>query len=210
MNSDAFIWSFVATLFSMMNPIGNLGIFASMTETRSEKDSRKIAAICAVTIAITLLIINWAGKYFLFLFGISIPTLQAAGGVIVLLIGLNMLFNKTDHKTSDDELADSKDRDSIAVVPLGIPLVAGPGTMAAVLLSASHAHTSLLKLEMSLVILSLSLFTGILFSFAEPISKFLGKSAMGVITRVMGLVLAAIAMGLLSDGLKALFPILAS
>ncbi len=208
MNSDAFLVSFVATLFSMMNPIGNLGIFASLTESHSEQDSKKIALTCALTVGLTLISINWLGKYFLQFFGISIPTLQAAGGIIVLIIGVNMLLNKTDHKTTDDELADSMDRHAIAVVPLGIPIVAGPGSMAAVLLATSQTSSDIMKLKMSFVILAISVFTGVLFYFSQPVSKLLGKSTMGVITRIMGLVLSSIAMGLLADGLKALFPVL--
>lgn len=209
MTTEAFVVSFAATLFSMMNPIGSLGIFASLTANRTDSEAKRIAITSGLAVAITLLIVNWIGKYFLSFFGISIPTLQVAGGIIVLIIGLNMLFNKSDHKTSDSELADSQDRESIAIVPLAIPIVAGPGTMAAVLVASSHHAADLAKMEMSIVIVGMSILTGVLFYFARPVSKLLGKSAMGVITRVMGLVLASIAMGLFADGLKSLFPGLA-
>ena len=107
------------------------------------------------------------------------------------------------------QVEDAKPRTSIAVVPLAIPIVAGPGTMAAVLVSAEQNPSILSKVEISIVILGLSVFCGLLFSFAAPISTRLGESGMGVITRIMGMILAAIAMGMLADGLKAMLPGLA-
>jgi len=129
--------------------------------------------------------------------------------IIVLLIGLHMLSNKSGHQHSPTELEDANTRASIAVVPLAIPIVAGPGTMAAVLVAAQQHPSILSKVEMSIVILALAALSGLLFRFAAPISKRLGKSGMGVVTRVMGMILAAIAMGMLADGLKGMLPSLA-
>jgi multiple antibiotic resistance protein len=106
-------------------------------------------------------------------------------------------------------VADAKERESIGVVPLAIPIVAGPGTMATVLV-ATQQHSSVMdRVEISIVIPALAAITGLLFHFAAPISRRLGDSGMGVVTRVMGMVLAAIAMGMLADGLKGLMPGLA-
>lgn len=209
MLAEAALTSFIATLFSMMNPIGNLGVFAGMTNDRPQAEARRIALTCAVAVAITLLVVAWSGSFALKFFGISVDSLRAAGGIIVLLIGLHMLFNKSEHKHSQDELDDAKPRASIAVVPLAIPIVAGPGTMAAVLVGAQQHHSVLNKAELSVAIVVLSAFCGLLFCFAAPISKMLGKSGMGVVTRVMGMILAAIAMGMLADGLKGMLPGLA-
>ena len=209
MLTDAALSTLVAGIFSMMNPIGNLGIFAGMTADRSEAEARRIAWTCAAAVAITLLVVTWSGGLLLEFFGISIDSLRAAGGVIVLLIGLRMLFNNTDHTQTPQEAEEAKDRDSIAVVPLAIPIIAGPGTMAVVLVAAQQHPSILGKGEISGVILALSAFTGLLMSFAAPIAKRLGESGIGVVTRVMGLVLAAIAMGLLAEGLKGMLPGLA-
>jgi multiple antibiotic resistance protein len=210
MISEAVLASFIAALFSMMNPIGSIGIFATMTEGRTPESTRPIAWTCGAAIAITLLIVTWIGSFFLEFFGITIDSLRAAGGVIVLIIGLQMLFNKSAHKDSAAELEDAKSRESIAVVPLAIPIVAGPGTMATVLVAAQQHPSVLSRVEISGVIICLAALTALLFSFAAPIAKRLGESGMGVVTRVMGMVLAAIAMGMLADGLKVLLPGLAS
>jgi multiple antibiotic resistance protein len=209
MLSEAALFSFIATLFSMMNPIGNIGVFAGMTADRPAVDSRKIAWNCAIAVAITLLIVVWAGPRLLTLFGVTVDTLRAAGGLIVLVIGLHMLFNKSQHKHSAEELEDAQSQKSIAVVPLAIPMVAGPGTMAAVLVASQQESAILSKVEISLVIIGFSVLVGVLFSFASPIAKRIGESGMGVVTRVMGMILAAIAMGMLTEGLKALMPGLA-
>ena len=209
MITEAALASFMAALFSMMNPIGNLGVFAGMTANRTESQALRIAWTCASAVGITLLLVTWSGPMLIHFFGITVDTLRAAGGIIVLLIGLNMLFNKSDHKHSPSELKDTESNGSIAVVPLSIPIVAGPGTMATVLVAAQQNSSVLSKVEISAVVIVFAALCGFLFSFAAPISKWLGESGMGVVTRVMGMILAAIAMGMLADGLKALLPGLA-
>jgi multiple antibiotic resistance protein len=209
MINEAALASLIAALFSMMNPIGNVGVFAGMTTDRSRSEATRIAWTCAGAVAITLLIMAWSGSLMLDFFGITVDSLRAAGGVIVLLIGLQMLFNKSGHKQSYAELEDAESRESIAVVPLAIPLVAGPGTMVTVLVAAQQHPSILNKVEISVVIVALAALTGLLFSFAVPIAKRLGKSGIGVVTRIMGMILTAIAMGLLTDGLKGMLPGLA-
>jgi multiple antibiotic resistance protein len=209
MMPEAALASFVAALFSMMDPIGNVGVFAGLTADRPANEAKRIAWSCAAAITVTLLIIAWAGSFFMGFFGITIDSLRAAGGVIVLIIGLQMMFNQSGHRQSPAESEDAKGRTSIAVVPLAIPLVAGPGTMATVLVAAQQHASVLSRVEISIVIVGLAALTGLVFSFAAPISKRLGASGMGVVTRVMGLILAAIAMGMLATGLKGLLPGLA-
>ena len=206
---EAALTSFRAALFSMMNPIGNVGVFASLTADRPGDEARRTAWTCAGAIAITLLIVAWTGSLLMEFFGITVDSLRAAGGVIVLLIGLQMVFNKSEHRHSAVELEDAKSRGSIAVVPMAIPISAGPGTMATVLVAAQQHPSVLSKIEISIVVVVLAALTGLLFSFAKPISKRMGASGMGVVTRVMGMILAAIAMDMLADGLKGMLPGLA-
>jgi len=92
---------------------------------------------------------------------------------------------------------------------MAIPIVAGPGTMTTVLVAAQQNPSLLSRAEISVTVVCLAALCGLLFSFATPISKWLGESGMGVVTRVMGMILASIAMGMLAEGLKALLPGLA-
>ena len=124
----------------------------------------------------------------------------------MLVIGLHMLFNKAEHKQSYAELDGAQPRTSIAVVPLTIPVIAGPGTMVTVLVAAKQSSSVLSKVEISFVIAVFAVLLGVLFSFATPTAKRIGESGMGVVTRVMGMTLAAIVIGMLAEGLKALMP----
>jgi len=200
--------TFAAALFAMMNPIGNAGIFASMTGDSPSADQRRIAWTAAFAAMIIALITLWAGPAILSFFGISIAALRSAGGVVVLLIGLAMLRGDNTHRKAQPETEHADQTDNPAVVPIAIPLLAGPGTMATILANA-HAATGLSeKLGFSAVILGMWKLTGALFTLAGPIARRLGPAGVNVMTRVMGLLLAAIAMGMLAEGLTGLFPVL--
>lgn len=201
------IASFLAALFSMMNPIGGVGIFAGMTADKTLSQAKAIAIKCAIAAAITLLLVIWLGGDILHIFGINVAEIRVAGGLIVLIIGLNMLFDKHEHKSVKEE-PEENSSDSIAIVPLAIPLVAGPGTMAAVLVTAQHHAGVLAKVELSIAAIAICILTGVLFSFAKPIARNIGENGMSVVSRIMGMILMAIAVGMLSDGLKTLFPVL--
>ncbi|MEQ8825214.1 MAG: MarC family protein [Filomicrobium sp.] len=201
--------TFIAALFSMMNPIGNVGVFAGMTADRNEADARRIAWMCAGAIGVTLLVVTWTGGTLLKFFGINVHELRAAGGIIVLLIGLSMLRSDNSHRQTDSEAKSDADRDQIAIVPLAIPIVAGPGTMATVIIAAERHSGISAKVDLSVAVVALAAFTGLLFAYSKPIANWLGASGMGVVTRIMGMVLAAIAMGMLTSGLKGMIPALA-
>lgn len=201
--------TFVAALFSMMNPIGNVGVFAALTSDRPEVEAKRIAWLCAGAIIATLLVVAWTGGILLEFFGIDVHELRAAGGIVVLLIGLSMLRGDNSHRQTSSEAEADAERDQIAIVPLAIPIVAGPGTMATVIVAAEQHADIVAKMEISVAIIVLAAFTGLLFSFSKPIAAWLGETGMGVVTRIMGLVLAAVAMGMLADGLKGMIPALA-
>lgn len=202
--------TFIAALFSMMNPIGNVGVFAGMTADRDDADAKRIAWKCAAAIAVTLLVVAWTGGALLKFFGINVHELRAAGGVIVLLIGLSMLRSDNSHRQTSTEAKSAAERDQIAVVPLAIPIVAGPGTMATVIVAAERHSGIWAKIDISIAAIALAALTGLLFAYSKPIANWLGEAGMGVVTRVMGMILAAIAMGMLASGLKGMIPALAA
>ncbi len=208
MEYESALLTYVAALFSMMNPIGNVGIFASMTAERSPRDARLIAWKCASAIAVTLLVVTWTGSALLQFFGIDVHQLRAAGGVIVLRIALSMISSDNTHKQSEQESQDAATRDSIAIVPLAIPIFAGAVSIATVIVAAER-HTGIsAKLDLSLAAVLLAVFVGFVFAYSRPIANWLGESGMGVVSRIMGMVLAAIAMGMLAHGLVGMIPVL--
>ncbi|MDJ0514096.1 MAG: MarC family protein [Methyloceanibacter sp.] len=208
MLNEGVLFTFIAGLFAIMNPIGNVAIFASLTEGCDKPDIRYAAWTCAVACIVTLLTVTWAGDYVLDFFGISVDALRAAGGIIVLLIGLSMLANNDQHRHTKAETEDAKERPEVGVVPMAIPIVAGPGTIATVLI-ATQDRTWLDRLEISVVIVVMSVAVGLLFSMAKPIADRLGVAGMAVVTRLMGMVLATIAITMLALGFKGLWPGLA-
>lgn len=208
MMTEPELMAIVAALFSMMNPIGNVGIFAGLTAGYSGPDARNVAIRSAIACAVILLVVVWTGGLLLKFFGINVNELRAAGGIIVLMIGLHMLFNKTEHKTSQGETEDAKERASVAIVPIAIPIVAGPGTMATALVGAERYPDIMAKVEISVAVVVLSALVGLLFAFSRPLSTRLGESGMAVVTRIMGMVLVALSVGMLTSGITALIPAL--
>ncbi len=197
---------FAAALLSMMNPLGNAGMFATMTAQYSASDSKKTAWKCAMAVLAITLVSTWAGEWALRAAGINIAELRAGGGIIVLIIGLRMLFNDKSHAQTPTEANAALQRDSIAIVPLAIPIVAGPGTIALIVATASQHAPVVDRCWISSVCLVMSILIGFVFSAGNAISGFLGPSGMAVITRIMGMVLASIAMGMLATGIHGLFP----
>ncbi len=158
------LFTFVAGLFAKMKPVGNVAVFAILTQGSSKDDVRYTAWTCAIACIVTLLIVTWGGNYVLAFFGISVDAVRAAGGIIVLLIGLNILANNNQHRHTDAETEDAKTRPEVGVVPRAIPIVAGPGTIATVLVAAQD-RTWMGHIEISVVIVVLAV--GLLFSMAS-------------------------------------------
>ncbi|MCB1224227.1 MAG: NAAT family transporter [Verrucomicrobiales bacterium] len=206
--TEPWMLGFLTSLFSMMNPLGNVGIFASLTSEQNAAETRAIAIKSAFSIFIILLISTWLGSHALAALGITVDELRTGGGIIILIIGLRMLFNNVSHAHTQDEADDAGNRASIATVPIAIPLVAGPGTIS-VVVAAAGTHDSLGDhTAITIIVLILAALTGLLFSQAQRISKALGVSGMAVVTRLMGMVLVAMAVGMVAKGAQALIPAL--
>ena len=156
-----------------------------------------------------LLIALIGGESVLRLFGIGIPSFQVAGGILILLMGITMLraaYDRSRH--TPEEQAESVEKNSIAVVPMAIPLLSGPGAISTVIVYAnldrSWPHLALV----GCVIASVALAVLLALLMAERIASLLGRTGMNIITRVMGLIIASVAVEFIAKGLAALFPIL--
>ena len=197
---------FAISMIAITNPIGNLAIFASLTADRSPSDRRRTAFTCAFAVLVIFLVMTWTGELLLKAFGITIWAFEGAGGLIVLLLGLAMLHSKTSemhHTVAEANEAQSKER--IGVVPLAIPIVAGPGALTTIMIQGSKHHHVLDRVEMSLVGVGVSLLILVAFLASSRISRLLGTAGINIITRIMGIVLAAIGMGMIGTAAKAVF-----
>lgn len=199
----------IVGLITICNPIGNLAIFMSLTEGETKASKQSTALKTAFAVFVILIIVTWIGDPLLHFLGISLPVLQVAGGLIISNMGLSMLNAKTSNmRYSSIEHEEASHADSIAIVPLAIPILAGPGSMS-VIIVATDAHTDLYsRLIVSSVVLGFSLALGVIFYYGTPIGKFLGIQGMKVLSRIMGLILACLGVNMLIEGIRTAFKLL--
>ncbi|WP_170788468.1 MarC family protein [Ruegeria lacuscaerulensis] len=202
---------FFGALFAIMNPITNLPVFLSVTEGLSSADQRKVAA----KVTIYCLILGGAfaaiGNQALGLFGISVDDLRVAGGLVVLMIGLNMLSGNqsTTHHGTEDEKQSYPEPDTVAFYPLAFPILVGPGTITTLILYAHHITKPVDAMLYAGVFLVVLLLLFVTFWNASALAKRLSANARVIMSRFMGMILSAIAISMIADGLKVLLPGLA-
>jgi multiple antibiotic resistance protein len=209
MDSEALI-KFATAMFTILNPIGGVAIFAGMVAGRSGADRRSIAIKCAIAVAVILIGSVWAGEQLLGLFGVGIASLQVAGGLMIALISLSMLQSSqsTIHDSKNDDNASASSKD-IAVVPLAMPIVAGPGAIVTVIVNTHQYNGMESNLEMSAVCAAMAGVVCACFLVAGLITRVLGAKGLEILTKFMGMVLLAIAADMLATGVKGLLPGLA-
>ncbi len=199
-HADVFL-KFAAALIALMNPLYGIPIFLGLTKGYSAAERRRVATAVALTIFVAALVATLIGEEILGFFGVSVPAFQIAGGLIVLGIGLSMI--KDDAPSGADSTAvdaGQQRRKSVAVVPLSIPLTFGPATFATIILFAHLLDDGAEIVTMVPVIFGVTLCVWAGLSFADPISRFLGDTVISVITRIMAIILTAIAVEMMANG----------
>ena len=199
----------LVTLLAIVNPLAIVPFFIHYTHGFSDLQRQRTIWISAFSAFAVIAVCALMGLHILNFFGISLASFQVGGGMLLLTSALSMLnAQPVESKSNEEELHEASARASIAVVPLTIPLLTGPATMSTVVIYADKAQNfwQLGMLVAYGVVIALA--TALCFSLAEPIAKRLGKTGINVMTRLMGLILAALAVEVMSDGLIKLFPIL--
>jgi len=204
--TELFISAFV-TLFVVIDPPGCAPIYASLT-TGATQIQRRSMAIRAVAIAagILLLFALW-GKQLLGALGIALDSFRIAGGIMLFIIAMDMVFEKRTQRREDraQKIADTPEVEDVSVFPMAMPMIAGPGSIATVMLLMSRAEGLSERLVViGAVVVTLALMLGSLLA-AGPIMALLGSKIEAVITRLLGVLLAALAAQFVIDGLKASF-----
>lgn len=201
------------TLLAIVNPLAIVPFFIHYTQGFSREQRRRTIWISSFSAFAVIAISALLGLQILAFFSISLASFQVGGGMLLLTSALSMLnAQPAEARANADEVHDAEARAaegaSIAVVPLTIPLLTGPATMSTVVIYADKAK-NLLQLGTLVgygVVVALA--TALCFALAEPIARVLGKTGINVMTRLMGLILAALAVEVMSDGLVKLFPAL--
>ena len=205
------IWTeqvkYLIGIFAILNPLGAIPIYLSMMTDRRPETMHRTAFKASVAVAVILTLAVWTGDSLLSFFGIGIPAFRIAGGLLVLLIAVAMFGAKTSPaRHTDAEQAEGEAKNDIAVVPLAIPLLAGPGAISLTIVDAHQVVSLSGKLAFSLGIAGVAAIVWVVLRLAEPIGKRLGTGGLNIATRVMGLILAAMAVQFMADGMLELFP----
>lgn len=204
-----FLTSFVA-LLAIVNPIGIVPIFLTLTSGDSEQDRKHTAHLSALSVGIILLLAAFAGEAILGFFGLGLPSFRVGGGILVLLMAISMLQAKQSRiRQSPSEAEYAEEKENVAVVPLAIPLMAGPGAISLAIIHGHQAVNLQNKLMLAASIVAVALVALISLHLAKPIGKALGVTGLNIATRIMGLILASIGVQMIAQGLLKLLPGLA-
>lgn len=194
----------LATLFATIGPLDIGAVFAALTANQSFRSKSLIAIKGTLLAGLILIIFALSGETLLANFGISLAALRTAGGILLLLIGIDLVFVRPSGgiSTTDDETQEARTRQDITVFPLAMPLIAGPGAMgAAVLLMANTGNDIALKATVIGAIIVVMLITLLSLLLATQIQRVLGVTGMHVISRVFGVLLTALAVQFIFDGI---------
>lgn len=204
----AFAAKVFAALFAIMNPIANLPIFLSLTSDMGEAEQRRAAILVTVTVTVGCFVSALAGSAILGFFGLDVDHFRLAGGLIVLLIALSMLHGEDSatHGGSGAEKATFNSASNVAFYPLAIPILLGPGTISALIVYAHDAHDRDEQVALGAGIVVFVILLGATLVSGPFIGRIVSPTVMSVTKRLMGMVLAAIAMEMLVASLRALFP----
>ncbi|HMC13880.1 MAG TPA: NAAT family transporter [Gallionellaceae bacterium] len=193
------------SLFAILDPIGNIPIIIAFTIGMEQQKRAWIGRMASLSVCGILLVALLLGEVLLEFFGISIHSFRTAGGILLLLMSITMLSGE---KPTPADVMDGDVTSSVAIVPLSTPLLAGPGAISTVILDAHKGmgvmHYSIMGLEIA--ILSLSVW--LTFLVAPWVEQRMGRTGIKIFTRLMGLVLASIAVEFIAGGLRGLFPAL--
>jgi multiple antibiotic resistance protein len=194
-------------LLAIVDPFASIPIFLGITTGYTHAERQRVTQVVAITVFCVLAVAALIGTQVLRFFGISIPSFLIAGGILLLLMAISMLqARESGIRQTPAEAAEASEKDAVAVVPLGIPLLAGPGAISTMIIATHHSHGVVGHFTLLIPAALVGIAVWAAFAAATRISSRLGKTGMNIITRVMGLIIAAIAVEYIYRGLIELFP----
>ena len=194
-------------LLAIVNPIGGVPVFISATRGWTAAERARTARVVAITVFCVLAVADLFGVPVLKFFGIGIPSFLVGGGILLLLLAVSMLQAKqTGIRQTPDEVQEAAEKDAVGVVPIAIPLLAGPGAISSMIIAAHQSRSWLSQLKLLLPVLAISLVVWGTMALAGRIEQRLGTVGINIVTRLMGLILAAMAVEFIARGVGELFP----
>ena len=202
---------FFAGLIAILNPVGVIPIFINLTYNQTTVERNRTALMAAITVGTVLGVSLLCGEVILNFFGISVASFQVAGGILILYNSLSMLQAKMNAtRQTEEEAQETAEREDVSVVPIGVPLTAGPGAISTVIL---YGHKPALFGQYVILfggIVVVAVIIWAAFRLAPFISRVLSRTGINIVTRLMGLIMASIGIEFMAAGLKVLFPSLTS
>lgn len=205
---DLFIYVFAA-LFSVLNPLGAVPIFVGLTQDDSKQERSRISLWTGINVFIILTISYFVGRYALAFFGISLDALRIAGGIVIVTSGFALLTGNFSKKRGVNKQVtnEAMQRNDIALSPLAIPMLAGPGSMS-LLIAMYQEHSEISqKITTCLAILAVAFCIFLILKSAHYLSRILGSSGIVAISRVIGFIVIAIGIQYISNGVVSIFKI---
>ncbi|EAQ23989.1 MarC family protein [Roseovarius sp. 217] len=200
---SAFLITAFVTLFVIIDPIGMTPLFVALTQGMNTARRRAIAIRACVTSALLLILFAALGEAVLSFIGISMPAFRIAGGLLLFLTALDMLFERRGQRRKGQaDAAEEEEGDDPSIFPIAIPLIAGPGSIATVILLAGQKPGVEGLLWVIGVMLSVIALVFVMFLTSGLLERALGKVGINVVTRLLGMLLAALAVQFVLDGLR--------
>ena len=198
--------SFIS-LLALINPVGAIPFFLSLTSEQSDGERRRTIRIASISVFCVIAITTLLGQQIISFFGISVGSLEVGGGIIMLLMAVNMLNAQVGNtRATAEERDEAESKNSIAVVPLAIPLLTGPGTISTVIVYSANAAHWFDRIWLVVIGAVIAVICFGALRLADPIARWVGQTGINIGTRLMGLMLSALAVEFIVDGLKALLP----
>ena len=207
MELTEFVNHFIGLLV-IANPLSALPAVLRITRYQSLSEKRHTGLVSAFTAVIIMLIVTWVGTPLLLILGIKLPSFQVAGGVVLFMMALSMLNAEESPIKYTPEEQKEKQPELGAIVPLAIPIIAGPGAISNLIVSVNQFPGILNQFFISISAILVCFCLGLILFFAANLERLLGKSGINIINRLGGLVLAAISIQTLADGVMGIFPVL--
>lgn len=193
------------SLFSIVDPFSALPVFVALTGEKPREYQSRTALRASLTCFVVLSVFAAAGSFIFKFFGITIPAFKVAGGILLFGVALDMMrAQHSETRTTKEEEAEK--HDDVGLIPLGLPLLSGPGAIAAVMVLAGQAESTASRVAVHVAILGIGASAFLILRSAAVVGKLLGTTGIRVIGRLMGLILAAIAIQFVIDGAHEAFP----
>ncbi|MGU7783909.1 YchE family NAAT transporter [Burkholderia sp. PU8-34] len=200
--------SFIS-LLALINPVGAVPFFLSLTAQQTDDERRRTIRIASVSVFCVITVTTLLGQQIIDFFGISVGSLEVGGGIIMLLMAISMLNAQAGNtRSTPEERHEAEQKDNIAVVPLAIPLLTGPGSISTVIIYAANSRHWYERAGLVAIGAVLACLCFFAMRLAEPIANWIGRTGINIATRLMGLMLSALAVEFIVNGLRALLPAL--